>query len=156
MSAAISCVPANVGAIKPSWTASLSQNRQSGESSVQFSSEPLTYCKVVCWNFSGQSIILIQLCKSHIKDIPYIYTLTMQCNLQVFERLQKAIKSNDCTIECRCLLSRESLLIVEGCLMKRLVYRSKRKNTHIWRMFRSVWRTSQSFSTCWSSPGVSL
>ena len=29
MSAAISCVPTNVGAIRPSWTASLSQNRRS-------------------------------------------------------------------------------------------------------------------------------
>ena len=29
--------------------------------------------------------------------MPYIYTLTMQGNLQVFERLQKALKSSDCT-----------------------------------------------------------
>ena len=61
---------------------------------------------------------------------PYIYTFLLQGHLQVFERLHKALKSNDCTTKCGHLLSRESLLVVEGCLMKRLVYTIKRKNMH--------------------------
>jgi hypothetical protein len=51
----------------------------------------------------------------------------MHGKLQVFERIQKALKSNDCATECRRLLSRENLLIIEGALMKILVYTIKRK-----------------------------
>jgi hypothetical protein len=72
-------------------------------------------------------IILIQLCKSCLDDMPYISSLTLQGNLQVSERSLKALISNDSTTECRCLLSRESLLKIEGALMKILVYSIKRK-----------------------------
>lgn len=51
----------------------------------------------------------------------------MQGNLQLFERFLNALKSNDCTTECGCLLSRESLLKIEGALMKILVYTAKKK-----------------------------
>src|ERR1700685_2218330 len=74
--------------------------------------------------------MLSQLSKSHLNDMPYIYPLIAQGNLQTSERLQKALKSNDSTTECRCLLSRESLLIIEGALMRRLAYTIKRKNMH--------------------------
>jgi len=87
--------------------------------------------------------------------MPYIYPLIAQGNLQTSERLQKALKSNDSGTECRRLLSRESLLIIEGALMRRLAYTIKRKNMHTSRILKSKERTSQSLSTSASSPSLS-
>jgi hypothetical protein len=103
----------------------------------------------------SQCIILFQLLNPSINNAPYIYSLIAEGKLQVSERLQKALKSNDCTTQCRRLLSRESLLIIEGFLMKKLIYTLQRKNMHTSRILISKRRASQSSSTSWSSPSFS-
>jgi hypothetical protein len=82
---------------------------------------------VICWDLRNQSIIFTQLLNSFINDTPYICSLIAQASLQLLERVEKALKSNDCTTKCRCLLSRECLLIIEGVLIKTLAYTIRRK-----------------------------
>jgi hypothetical protein len=100
----------------------------------------------------SQGIILIQLKGPFVNNMLHIFMLTGQGKLQVFEFLQEALKSNDCTTESGRLLSRESLLIIEGALMKILVFTIKRKNMHTSRSLKNRSRTCQSLSSNSSHP----
>ena len=89
------------------------------------------------------------------KSVPYthstndtdtlsIHFLIAQLILQHSEGLQEALKSNDCNRKCRCLLSRECLLIVEGYLKKEInICNEKEKYAYC--------KNSKSMSRCFQS-----